>query len=45
MAALTYKKAAVDIDEEDKFIKMIKPLLGMLSAPSSYSKSGIRRPG
>ncbi len=40
MAALTYKKAGVDIDRADAFIKKIKPLLDMTERPGCMGKIG-----
>jgi phosphoribosylformylglycinamidine cyclo-ligase len=40
MAALTYKKAGVDIDRADAFIQKIKPLLDMTERPGCMGKIG-----
>jgi phosphoribosylformylglycinamidine cyclo-ligase len=40
MTALTYKKAGVDIDKADTFVKKIKPLLQKTSRPEVLGKVG-----
>ncbi|MCK4931200.1 MAG: phosphoribosylformylglycinamidine cyclo-ligase, partial [Candidatus Aminicenantes bacterium] len=40
MTALTYKKAGVDIDKADAFLKKIKPLLQKTSRPEALGKVG-----
>ena len=40
MAALTYKKAGVDIDKADDFVKKIKPLLDKTRRPEILGKIG-----
>jgi phosphoribosylformylglycinamidine cyclo-ligase len=40
MTALTYKKAGVDIDRADAFVKKIKPLLQKTSRPEVLGKVG-----
>lgn len=40
MAALTYKKAGVDIDRADDFIRKIKPLLDITERPGCMGKIG-----
>lgn len=40
MTALTYKKAGVDIDEADNFIRKIKPLLAKASRPEVLGSLG-----
>jgi phosphoribosylformylglycinamidine cyclo-ligase len=40
MSALTYKKAGVDIDKADVFVKKIKPLLKKTSRPEVLGKVG-----
>ena len=40
MTALTYKKAGVDIDKADAFVKRIKPLLDKTVRPEVLGKIG-----
>ncbi|MFQ6109968.1 MAG: phosphoribosylformylglycinamidine cyclo-ligase [Candidatus Aminicenantales bacterium] len=40
MARLTYKKAGVDIDEADEFVRRIRPLLQRTSRPEVLGKPG-----
>lgn len=40
MSALTYKKAGVDIDKADRFVKKIKPLIEKASRPEVLGKIG-----
>jgi len=40
LSALTYKKAGVDIDKADRFVKKIKPLIAKTSRPEVLGKIG-----
>ncbi|MGM0466664.1 MAG: phosphoribosylformylglycinamidine cyclo-ligase, partial [Acidobacteriota bacterium] len=40
MSSLTYKKAGVDIDKADRFIKKIKPLLRRTARPEVMGEVG-----